>query len=132
MKSGFTCGQLLGLPECPYLKRWVFNAGKWSLRLHHWYSSDDVRAYHDHPWWFLTLVLRGGYTDLSDAGRERMTPGTVRYRPAEHRHTVLVDSGGCWTLMLTGPMVRKWGFWPGGRFMKSNKYFLTFRHHPCE
>lgn len=131
MKLGLTWGQRLGRDTCPYMRRWVLNAHFFSLRVHHWYSSDDHRAYHDHPWWFLTLVLCGSYTDTSDEGRDRLMPGWFRFRRADHRHTVVVDPGGCWTVMLTGPVSRRWGFWPKGRFMKTNKYFLTYGHHPC-
>lgn len=54
----------LGLPDCPYVIRWRLEVrGLGSVRVHHWLSSDDPRAYHDHPWWFLTLVVKGGYTD---------------------------------------------------------------------
>jgi hypothetical protein len=40
--------------------------------------------------------------------------------------------GGCWTLLLTGPKVRRWGFWVSKKFKKSNKYFLGHGSHPCE
>lgn len=126
-----TWSETLGRPECPYLRRWAVNFGLFSVRLHRWYGSDDHRAFHDHSWWFVTLVLKGGYTDVSPAGRERMGPGRTRYRPARHRHTVEVDPGGCWTLMLTGRKARRWGFYPRGRFVKANKYFLEHGHHPC-
>lgn len=64
-KAGITWGQRCGLPECPYLRRWVFNFGVGSVRVHHWTGSDDSRHLHDHAWWFLTFVVRGGYTDVS-------------------------------------------------------------------
>jgi hypothetical protein len=56
----------------------------------------------------------------------------MAYRPSLHRHTVSVDKGGCWTIMLTGPQVRKWGFWVKDKFVKANKYFLIWGHHHCE
>lgn len=64
-KPGILWGQELGKPECPYLKRWVFNFGLFAIRLHRWYSSDDPRYMHDHPWGFWTLVLKGGYYDVT-------------------------------------------------------------------
>lgn len=114
------------------MRRWVLGFGIFSIRLHHWYSSDDARFWHDHSWFFVTLVLWGGYTDVSLFGRERMTPGVIRYRPALHRHTVEVDRGGCWTLVFTGPKVRRWGFWVGNKFRRSAKYFREYGHHPCQ
>lgn len=131
MKLGITWGQYLGRPECPYMRRWVLNFGIFSIRLHHWYSSDDDRYFHDHPWWFITLVIFGGYTDVSPKGEERMKRWRMKYRPALHKHTVKVDKGGCWTLLITGSQIRKWGFWVKNKFKKANKYFLERGHHPC-
>lgn len=122
----------LGLPECPYVIRWRLETKIGSIRLHHWLGPDDGRAFHDHPWWFTTLVLRGGYTDKSPAGNEHLRAGNIRYRPAEHQHTVVPDPGGAWTLLVTGPKIRAWGFWLAGKFRKANKWFATYGHHPCE
>lgn len=63
---GLTWAQDLGKPECPYLRRWVLNFGRFSIRVHHWHRSDDKRAMHDHPWWFWTLVLKGSYEDWTE------------------------------------------------------------------
>lgn len=164
-----TWRQKLGNPECVYAERWILKLPfKWSIRLHHFFKSDDARAHHDHPWWFITLVIRGSYvdespcmecegrgewevgniSDLADTmwescpfcdGRgtalDVLTPGTVRYRPAEWQHTVLTS--GVWTICLTGPPIRKWGFWErlaDGRkkFRKANKWFFENGHHPCD
>lgn len=121
----------LGLPECPYVIRWRIETPLGSVRLHHWLGPDDDRAFHDHPWWFLTFVLRGGYTDKSPAGEEHLRAGMVKYRPALHQHTVVPDAGGAWTVLVTGPKMRAWGFWLNGKFRKANKWFATFGHHPC-
>lgn len=64
-RPGVTWGQRLGREECPYMRRWVLNLGLFAIRLHHWSGSDDERHLHDHPWPFLTIVLKGGYTDVS-------------------------------------------------------------------
>lgn len=115
-----------------YVRRWYVETPWFSIRLHHWLHSDDDRALHDHTWWFWTFVLRGGYVDRTLTGDEDMNAPKVAFRPAEHAHTVQVNSGGCWTLLLTGPPVRKWGFWVGKKWKKSNKYFLENGMHVCD
>lgn len=127
-----TIGEKLGKPECPYLRRWVLNLGLFSIRLHHWLASDDGRNFHDHPWWFITLILKGSYTDVSPQGSEKLTCGNIRWRSSLHRHTVVVPSTGVWTLVLTGPELRKWGFWVNGKFFKRSKYFYEYGHHQCQ
>lgn len=121
----------LGLPECPYVIRWRLELPFGSIRVHHWLGPDDDRAFHDHPWWFVTLVLAGGYTDKHPGGDDHLKRGSVRFRPALHQHTVVPDPSGAWTLLVTGPRARDWGFWRAGKFRKANKWFATFGHHPC-
>jgi hypothetical protein len=129
----FRWHEKLGLPECPYLIRWRLEFPVGSFRVHHWLGPDDDRAFHDHPWFFITLCIKGGYTDKSPAGDNHLHAGSIRYRHALHRHTVIPDPGGAWTIMITGRRTRAWGFWLGGlKFVKANKWFLTRGHHPCQ
>jgi len=100
--------------------------------VHHWLSQDDDRAFHDHPWWFITLVVRGAYTDRNPGGEDTLKAPALRYRPALHRHTVVPWPNGAWTVMVTGPKTRAWGFWNAGKFTKANKWFARFGHHPCD
>jgi hypothetical protein len=132
----FRWAEKLGLPQCPYVIRWMIEFPFGSLRVHHWLKPDDDRAFHDHPWWFITLVVRGGYTDRQPVGdgviaNDVLRAGSVRYRPALHRHTVVPGPRGAWTVMVTGPKSRPWGFWRDGKFFKANKWFARFGHHPC-
>lgn len=127
----FSWAEKLGLPECPYVIRWKIETKLGSIRIHHWLGPDDDRAFHDHPWRFVTVVLKGGYTDRSPSGDDHLRAGSVRHRPALHRHTVVPDPGGAWTLIITGPKVRAWGFWLDGKFRKARKWFSSHGHHPC-
>jgi hypothetical protein len=79
-----------------------------------------------------TFVLRGGYTDSTPDGDEHLKAPAIRHRSATHRHTVFPDKGGAWTVIVTGPKVRTWGFWIGDKFFKANKWFLARGHHPCD
>lgn len=121
----------LGEKECPYAYRWVFNFGLFAIRVHHFLRSDDKRYMHDHGWSFLTMVLKGSYTDVSPDGRDVMKAGAIRYRKATHAHYVDVPEGGCWTILVTGKLKRKWGFWVNGKLKRPLKYFHKFGHPPC-
>jgi len=114
-----------------YVRRWYIETAWFSIRLHHWLHSDDARAHHDHPWDFITIILRGGYSDVTAEGVQKMHPGKIAFRRAEHSHTVQVNPEGCWSFLLTGPQKRRWGFWVGRKWKKSNKYFLEHGMHVC-
>ena len=124
----------LGMDECPYARRWVFLFFDYGIRIHQWYRSDDKRHFHDHPWWFITMVLKGGYTDVSPDGRDTLRFGSIRFRKAEHRHYVDVPKHGALTILFTGRPIRKWGFWIDGKkvIWRPLRYMSKYGHPPCE
>lgn len=105
-----------------YMERWLLMTPWGTLRLHHILRSDDDRELHDHPWDFVSLLLSAGYEEQVPArpGSPRLTPDrrwevrtflkgeTVRHR-AEDLHRLEVPTPA-WTLVLTGPTRRSWGF----------------------
>lgn len=104
-----------GLAECPYFHLSMLDFGRFSFRLHRWTGDDDHRAMHDHRQWFWTLVLRGGYTDVSydpatgRTTRDRLRRFSLRFRPATFIHQVLDIEPGTVTLLLAGRPARRWG-----------------------
>lgn len=117
--------QVIGPDRNPYMVRYILF--RWAqlprVYVHKFLRSDDERALHNHPWWFLSLVLRGSYLEYNDTPpnpkvRKRFSVG---YRPLSTRHRVALPNGfnpdgsygpqPCWTLVVTGPDVRGWGFW---------------------
>jgi len=53
-------------------------------------------------------------------GSVRRSSGSVAVRRADHRHRIqLLDNAerGCWSLVVTGPHQRNWGFWCGRKFI---------------
>ena len=54
----------LGNPDDPYLIRWTIIIFGFSIRLHHWLKSDDDRYFHDHAANFISIVLKGKYSNM--------------------------------------------------------------------
>jgi len=120
--------------DSPYLLRWyvVPRNPYLNVYLHKFLRSDDDRALHDHPWWFLSLLLKGGYIEHREDGTVRRKRGSVAVRRADVLHRVELerddewvdpsdqDEDGwfpihytekpAWTLFFTGPKIREWGF----------------------
>ena len=65
---------------------------------------------HDHPWSFVTVLLKGGYLEYDGKARKRRRAGSVLYRPAEYHHDVTTPYGRSWSLVITGAKKRNWGF----------------------
>ena len=126
----------LGIQGAPYLRRWALPIPLlgWSIRLHHWLSDDDGEALHDHPTWFVTFVLSGGYRDVSQRDLkitwDHLRPWSCRLRRAAHTHAVMNVRPNTWTLCLFGREERRWSFFPFGRRpMRRDKYFAEIGHH---
>lgn len=117
-----------------YMRRWILVHPFGTVRLHHILRGDADPDPHDHPWSFVSIILRGSYTeelwmpDGDDRGvvRER-TPRRwwPRFVRAEQLHRLRLTAP-VWTLVFSGRRVRSWGFatpdgWVGWREYTSRK-----------
>jgi len=112
-------GQYLGPVDQPFMKRWVINFGFFTLRIHNWLDSDIDRHLHDHPWWFFTYILKGGYIEVFKKYETPMEKGDHAFRLATYQHRVVDIIKPCWTFIITGPIKRKWGFWDDDKFTEA-------------
>jgi hypothetical protein len=115
-----------------YMRRWRFMPD-WlpGFRVHNILQSDDDRALHDHPFSFLTIILKGGYYEhLADGTKKWHGRGAILWRPAETLHRIelktisqftVYDTQGkrikthrtllpAWTFVLRSRYFRQWGF----------------------
>lgn len=133
-----------------FLDRWGFEAERLGgVFLHKMSAPDPGIDLHDHPWWFVSIILRGGYTEERAAARiasqlavaaERFPPmckhGVVEHRRRWsirlmrltecHRITDL-DRTPTWTLVIHGPNIRKWGFFLPSGWVNEHVYDQTVR-----
>lgn len=108
----------IGGDNRPYLRRWwIIRRNKWfNVYLHNIVRSDDDRAKHDHPWASLSFVIWGSIIEHYDDRKGRAKTRVLRaprvvYRSATFAHRLEVIPGGnAWTLFVTAPRVREWGF----------------------
>lgn len=107
----------------PYMRRWwIIPRNKWfNIYLHHMRHDDDDRAPHDHPWWSLSLCLDGYIKEyellpkIFDESPQQyrvnhIRKGDWKWRGKEYAHRLELPEGDAWTLFITGPKLRKWGF----------------------
>src|ERR1700674_4566521 len=104
---------IIGPHASPYLRRWwVIPRNRWfNIYLHHILASDDDRALHDHPWINCSIILKGRYREVTPnkTVERRAWRPILRRAVAAHR-LVIRPSESCWSLFITGPIVRQWGF----------------------
>lgn len=110
-----------------YLTRWhIIPRNRWcNIYLHRFIGSDDDRALHDHPWWSWSILFSGTlvefYQQVDQAEyspwittsitlRRRVRRWLPCFRSAQHAHRLELIKGPAWTLFITGPRSRDWGF----------------------
>ena len=88
----------------------------------HRFDNADVRTFHDHPWNFVSVILRGGYVEAQavwddtsfwpvDTKPRRLRAGSInRKRATELHYVARLLRKPTWTLVLVGRRQRKWGY----------------------
>jgi len=99
-----------------------------SRDLHKFVGDDWSLDPHDHPKRFWSIGLRGWYDEHTYNGyhqiRQRFHAPWLRTFPAEHIHRLTgpTPERPCWTLVIVGRTVRRWGFWNRGTWLPWRTY----------
>lgn len=119
-------GKQIFLNGKPYLTRYYLigdgSGRRFELYLHFIQLKDPYRWLHNHPWrWFLSVVLRGHYTQQvlrpsSNVGRKNVHVRYMNLFRGKNRYHAIsnVPEKGVWTLVLVPPKSRgstRWGYW---------------------
>jgi hypothetical protein len=103
-----------------------------NIFLHKFHKSDD-EVFHNHPWPFATLILKGGYWEwqpqFDDQGRQMgeiarwCSAGSFRTAGANTYHRIELDPDiTCWTLFMPGMKQRDWGFLVKNKWIQWEQY----------
>ena len=79
--------------------------------LHNFKASDEP-VFHDHPWTWCSIVLKGGYWEHRiGQPRKWRGVGSICFRKSTDLHWVETDPfTDTWTLFMHGKRQRDWGF----------------------
>ena len=77
--------QVVGPTHAPYLMRWfVLPHNRFvNVYVYTFTASDDPEVAHDHPWWFLSLMISASISNTRRAGRAHA--GAQVWRCGRHR-----------------------------------------------
>lgn len=108
--------------RCPtYMFRWrLLRFRGRTIYLHHFIGNDWTKDLHDHPKRFITIGLKGSYTEETPEGERQYIAPWLRTFPATHRHRLRATN--CWTVAITLRPWREWGFWHGEHWIQWEKY----------
>ena len=132
-------GEIGNVKRAILIRVYLLNTKLFGLYLHYLINPDEAREPHNHPWSFITICLKGGYTEevyspdvFGDVGFPirlgSIARGSIRVRKYSHIHKVVSVNPGTITLILRGPKIgREWGFFNYKRFIPSSFYNPTDR-----
>lgn len=89
-----------------YLHRWtVCKIGKLHVRLHHLLTPDGTPFLHSHPFWYVSFIFEGGYSEqvLVDGrlvGKSHTAPALIFRHPSTYHRISTVDPV-CKTICFT-------------------------------
>jgi len=106
-----------------------------AIYLHRFARPDRDRHLHDHPWAFVSVVLRGGYTEqwrkIVGYPGSGWVNVTQRRRGSIHKvgldicHRIDSIRPGTTTLVFCGPRSRMWGFYTENGWLPFGEYLAT-------
>jgi hypothetical protein len=113
---------------------------KWfpfNVTLHKIVRSDDP-IMHDHPWGYMTIILRGGYWEhtpvFNNDGKmiaefqKWRGPGSIIRRKANEYHWLeLAENGTATTLFFMGAQQRDWGFLKNNKWIQHENYLQSVK-----
>jgi len=110
----------------PYLHRWTFIFFGYSIRIHHWFGPDVGPHLHDHASDFISILLKGSYTNITPNGKRFIKAPFIWASRAKDQHRLEISPGGAWTILLCGRPYHKWGFYVNKRKWRPLRYFHKF------
>lgn len=115
-----------------YLRRLRIVQTPWfAIYLHFIYNSDEDRDPHDHPFFFNSFVVRGGYIErlftnprrgLDKFVTQRHARWSMHSMPLQSAHIITDLEPDTTTLVFCGPKTKDWGFWTPEGFVPWQEY----------
>lgn len=122
-------------PDVNYLTRWRIVQTPWcALYLHRMERPDSRPTLHDHPWSFVSIILRGGYTEerlnLQDRLPRRRIIRRVNVMRRDDAHYIAeLHRPKVWSLLLVGKRRRTWGYWEPSTWAFGEWIWTEFDKH---
>lgn len=111
-----------------YITRLHIIKAPWFAICLHWLNAPDPEPYdHDHPVSFLSIILRGGYTEQRNGRLVKHRFFNWVSATRNDYHTIVVIKPRTLTLCLMGPKTREWGFHTDTGWVFWKDYYATKR-----
>lgn len=131
MKLFKTVKKIVSKEGVLHFKRFAVVECKWfNIYIHTILKADEDPHLHDHPWDYVSLVLKGSFLEGSvdknkDSVMTALVRGSISMQKAERFHKIVMlslASKMVKTLFFTGPRRREWGYDVDGTWIHNEIY----------
>lgn len=107
-----------------HFKRWeIIKTPFFSIWLHGIYKKDEDSHLHNHPWDFISIILKGSYIEQTENGFNEMSFGKVNIRSGSKFHKIYkLKTPSIYTLFFATKVKREWGYNLDGKFVNNITY----------
>ena len=130
--------KLIQLDGLDYLERYtIVWTPFFKVYMHNILRSDLDRNLHNHPWHFLTILLKGSYKETlkiiknQTSFKEKVQvygPGSTLFRPAHHYHRIELGEETVTSIVIAGPKFQDWGFLVDNKLIPHKEYEKMGKH----
>ena len=118
-----------------HFQRWMVLDTLWfKIYLHKLSRSDTDKHMHDHPWNFISLILKGSYEEFTlkkpywdKFVKKTYSVGSVIKHNHTDAHKITLLTPDVWTLVFIGSKRFDWGYQTEKGWM-SNKEYRKWKH----
>lgn len=114
--------------DSEYITRLHMLKTRWWAICVHWLNKPDPEPFdHDHPVSFLSIILRGGYTENRNGQVRKHRWFNFVRATQDDRHTITHVEPNTVTLCFMGPKIREWGYTTPTGWIMWKDYFTAQR-----
>lgn len=89
----------------------IFACRYFSIYIHHIYKADQDKHLHNHPWNYVSMVIKGSYLEQSVAGVNHIMPFSFNYAKRNRFHKILkLNDEKVISIFITGKRHKTWGY----------------------
>lgn len=113
-----------------YLERWHLIPKNWFFNIYlHRFTNSDFPVPHSHPWFSLAFIIKGSFIEHRPGKTPRHCfERKLYFRTPWTLHWLEMIRDVTWTLFITGPVIKPWGFVEDGKWIY-HKTFLSTRNN---
>ena len=112
-----------------HFRRWQILKTSWfSIYFHGIYRKDDDKHLHDHPWNYISIILKGSFFEVyqHEGGEQTIkclnAISFIKRKATTFHKIYTLNTPAVYTLFITGKEHKEWGYLVNDKFIQHSEY----------